>query len=138
MPDGPAYSLDALVKACSIRGAVFLYQQAVQDANADFNLRTEREVLGFIANGGLEDPAYHSTVPLRLNNQDCGAMVDSYFFYSGPSYGYLAFFLAKTSKWAIKSFKKNDRPDPRSLTDPRNFPFLRAFSGKGGLIDEKK
>jgi hypothetical protein len=133
VPGSPSYCFDTFVRACSIRGAVFFFPEALKDAESDFNLRTAHEVTSFIANGGLEGAAFHSSTPFRLNNQDCGAMVDSYFFYSGPVYGYLAFFLRRqTSKWIVKSFKKNDQPDPRNL------PFLRAFSGIGGLIDGKK
>lgn len=41
-------------------------------------------------------------------------MVDAYGFYSGTTYGYIAFmFQPKTNKWIIKSFKKNDRQGPK-------------------------
>jgi len=48
-------------------------------------------------------------------------MVDSYEFYSGTTYGYIAFFQG-SERWVIKSFKKNKEPDIR------NKIFIEALS----------
>jgi hypothetical protein len=82
----------------------------------------------FINNGGLESPNHQNTAPWENNpNPTQPVPVDSYGFFSGTLYGYVAFFRGPKGKWVIKSFKKNDRPDPRFLQ------FQKALS-KAGLI----
>ncbi|MBN2497941.1 MAG: hypothetical protein JXR96_25330 [Deltaproteobacteria bacterium] len=89
---------------------------SVKTARRDFGLSTEDAVREFIGNNGLELPSYIKTDPWANNpNPTQDVWVDVYSFYSGSLFGYLAFFRAPTGKWIIKSFKKNDRPDPRFL-----------------------
>jgi hypothetical protein len=112
-----AYKLSDLVAACGRAGEVFPTRGALITARTDFNLLTERDVRGFIANGGLEQPKFINKAPWKRNPDPSVLIeVDAYAFYSGISFGYIAFlFVQKTSKWTIKSFKKNTEPDPRNL-----------------------
>jgi hypothetical protein len=113
---GPAYSLQDFVAACADGSAVKVLKPAMQTAPS-FGLMTEPEVIAWIGNGGLEKPE-HANTETWLNNPDRTQpiWVDSYNFFSGLDYGYIAFmFQPKTKNWLIKSLKKNDKPDPRPL-----------------------
>ena len=114
---GPDYSLQDFVAACAAGLAVKVLKTAMQTAPHDFGLMTEPEVVAWIGNGGLEKPE-HANTETWLNNPDPTQpiWVDSYNFFSGLDYGYIAFmFQPKTKKWLIKSLKKNDHLDPRPL-----------------------
>ena len=112
-----AYDLSAFIAACGRAGEVIPVQGARITARTDFSLLTDRDIRDFVANGGLEQPRFINKAPWK-NNPDPLVLieVDAYAFFSGVSYGYVAFlFVPKTSKWLIKSFKKNTEPDPRNL-----------------------
>jgi hypothetical protein len=96
---------------------VYVTRGATVTADRDFGLRTQFEVVAFVGNGGVETPAHANTEEWKNNpNANDPIYVDSYDFYSGPKYGYLAFmYNPTTKKWMIKSFKANDRGDPRFL-----------------------
>jgi hypothetical protein len=113
----PAYLLPDFVAACGVKRYAMVSRQAQEDAASDFRLLTQDRVLEFIANGGLEQPRHANTAPWN-NNRDPSVRidVDSYDFYSGCTFGYIAFVHSPTTNmWIIKSFKKNDKPSQRSL-----------------------
>ncbi len=76
-----------------------------------------KEILNFIGYGGLEKLKFIRTKPWKNNPEPkVPVMVDSYEFYSGMHFGYIAFmFIDKTKRWIIKSFKNNNEPDARNL-----------------------
>ncbi len=118
MKDGPVNSLPDFVQACSMATAVYVYPQALEGAKNDFGLCSKKRILEFIADGGLEQPSHANTADWE-NNPDPSTVikVDSYNFFSGTKYGYVAFLLNHvTKKWIIKSFKKNTETDPRFFT----------------------
>jgi hypothetical protein len=86
-------------------------------APTDFGLMTEQAVIDWIGSGGVEKPV-HANTEIWRRNPDSSTTVwgDSYDFFSGPVFGYLAFmFQPKTQRWLVKSLKKNDKPDPRFM-----------------------
>lgn len=115
----PHYELKELVEGCAAEPPkAFVTKGALETAVKDFNLSTQTAVLGFVGNNGLESPYFINTKPWE-NNPDpkVAVAVDAWGFFSGTLHGYLAFFFSPiTQKWAIKSFKKNDKPDPRNLS----------------------
>jgi len=113
----PNYELDSCMRGCAtgLSNATVL-KIAMDTARTDFNLNTQIQVLGFIGNGGLENPCFINSKPWENNpHPHNGIMVDAYSFYSGSLYGYFAFFQSTTGKWVIKSFKKNRNTDPRNF-----------------------
>lgn len=114
----PQYDFQTFVTDCVDGTAkAFVSKGAMDTAKSDFNLNTQEEVLAFIANDGLEKPQFINVVVWK-NNKDKTTviMVDAYAFFSGLLYGYIAFVQSSsTGKWIIKSFKKNEQPDPRNL-----------------------
>lgn len=127
-----ASRLAAIIAACVSGRGVTVLGGARRDAKEQFRLRTSQSVIDFIANGGLEDAKFHSTQPFQLEGPDHGALVDSYEFFSGPNFGYMAFFRNADGIWVVKSFKKNDRRDPRF-----NLAIFDALKRAGKLIDGK-
>ncbi len=114
----PHYKLDDFIGDCAMGNSkAFVTSGAQLTAESDFNLPTQKQVLEFIGNGGLEKPAFINSEVWDKNPEPKQAiMIDAYSFYSGFLYGYIAFrFQPKTGKWAIKSFKKNRDPDTRNL-----------------------
>lgn len=113
----PTYDLNEFLKSC-LEGnpAPFILRGALMTARADFNLKTQTQVLDFIGNNGLEKPCLINVKPWENNpNLAQPIMVDAYGFYSGMRYGYIAFFHSPVRKWIIKSFKNNNQPDPRNF-----------------------
>jgi len=102
-----AYRFSEFVASCA-NHAAFVTRGALLTAQNDFKLRTQKEVLDFIAAGGLERLAYTNTRPWA-NNPDKTrvVMIDAYRFFSGSVQGYLAFGFMNTGKWMVKSFKKS-------------------------------
>jgi len=115
----PAYQLSDLVSACVVgTSKAYISKSAMETAKLDFNLNTQTAVLSFIGNdGGLESPCFINSKQWKNNPNPMNLiMVDAYGFYSGSIYGYIAFFYQSgTSKWIIKSFKKNNEPGARNL-----------------------
>ena len=109
------YNLSDLIRDCGQEGAVWISGGAVESARRDFSLATDGAIREFIQNDGLKEPSFIRTAPWENNpNRDHVTYVDSYSFFSGDRFGYIAFFKAPTTgKWVVKSFKKNDEPDPR-------------------------
>ena len=131
----PAYRLSDLVSACAkTPEKVFVIKGAMVTADSDFQLKTQSAVIAFVGNGGLESPSWINTEPWENNphpqwrsSRDVSVViwVDAHNFFSGPDkYGYVSFLWSPmTEKWNIKSFKKNDK------SDPRNLPFKNALKG---------
>lgn len=119
MAGPPAYNINDFIAACADPRRVAVFGQAQRDAGQHFNLPTKEAVCGFIANGGLESPRLAEGGKEWEKNPTphIPMKVDSYGFYSGPRYGYIAFIESQTTgKWLIKSFKPNKDPDPRTST----------------------
>jgi hypothetical protein len=120
----PEYNLKDLVRDCGEADSVIISRGALETARADFSLATADDIRTFISNGGLEQPKFIRKAPWE-NNKDkkVTIQVDSYEFFSGNRYGYLAFVKVPTGKWLIKSLKNNDRPNPKFLqtrSTPKN------------------
>ena len=113
----PAYKLEDLVAACATRGQAKVLQSALDTAPTAFGLNTEDDILAWIATGGIEKPEHANTETWEKNPDPAQeVLVDSYNFYSGREYGYLAFMYSPvTNKWLIKSLKKNDKPSSRAF-----------------------
>lgn len=111
-----SYKLDDFMRACRIGiGAVTVLTPAERGAREHFNLKSKPDTLQFIGNEGIHGLDFDKTRLWEKNpNPEVPVMVDSYNFFAGSDYGYLAFmFQPRTSKWLLKSFKKNDKHDPR-------------------------
>ncbi len=132
----PTYKWDDFVNACKTgEKAVQVMYDAEQDARNQFSLKTKAETLNFISSGGVHGLDFDKTTPWKNNpRKDTNPiMVDSYNFFAGTDFGYLAFmFQPITQKWLLKSFKKNTK------TDPRNGAFGDAFRKALELLQEKK
>jgi hypothetical protein len=120
----PSYELKQLENACKQGHAeVHIMRPAKKTARADFDLTTKQDIVRFIGDGGLVNPRFINTKKWEKNpNSDKSVMVDSYAFYSGYLYGYIAFMFTG-GKWTIKSFKKNKE------SDARYFPFKDSLKG---------
>ena len=128
-PRGPAYTLQDFIAACSEGSGVRVLNSASPTARSDFGLMTDPDIIAWIGEGGLERPQHANTELWEKNPDPTQPIwVDSYNFFSGVDYGYVAFmFQSKTKKWLLKSLKKNDRPDPRPL-------LLAEQMRKAGLV----
>lgn len=111
----PAYDFETFIAACQAGAGVKVGFDAQQDASTHFGLHTQRGVLSFVGDGGLETPKHANNVPWKNNpDKSVEIRVDSYDFYSGTTHGYIAFlYNPKTKLWFIKSFKPNDKPGQR-------------------------
>jgi hypothetical protein len=103
----PTYDFNNFKLACCKAGQVYATQQAREDADHWFNLKTQRSLLEFINSDGLEKMTHYSTKLWENNpSPEIPIMVDAYKFKTGNLRGYIAFFyVEKTKKWIIKSFK---------------------------------
>lgn len=125
----PAYELSSFIAACQVGGQVFVTRGALQTATSDFGLTKDSDVMAFIGDGGIERPTFVNSVPWVNNPKpENKILVDSYSFYTGTKFGYLAFcYNDNTQKWMLKSMKKNDQ------TGPCLFVVADAFK-KAGLL----
>jgi len=99
----PSYKFSDFKKACKDKNKIAIHSNACKEACKYFNLRTEKDILNFIKNDGLENLLFFNTAPWK---QKPTIMVDAYEFTSGNKKGYIAFFFnTYTKKWNIKSFK---------------------------------
>lgn len=103
----PAYDFNDFKNACGDVNQVFVTLNAQEDADRCFNLKTQRRLLEFINNNGLEMLTHYNSKLLDKNfSPETTIMVDAYKFKTGNLHGYIAFYYsAKTKKWIIKSFK---------------------------------
>lgn len=131
----PAYVFNEFVSACG-KGSrcVYVIKGAAMSANMDFQLKTNTDILGFIANNGLEQPKFINS-KIWENNPDKNnkIMTDAYEFYTGSTLGYISFFY-NNNLWIIKSFKKSLQPGIRNMA----FSELKilAQNNDGGHQDE--
>jgi hypothetical protein len=126
----PKYSITDLYVACKDKqDAVMPLRQALTDADKLFGLKTQKSLLDFIANGGLEDLTFVNTKEWENNPDKSHPIdVDAYEFRSMCKLGYIAFlFNDITDKWIIKSFH---------LSENRNNAMELALI-KAGLIGDK-
>lgn len=110
----PTYDLGAFIEACAQGSKVTVHYDARTGARVEFGLPTEKALLEFIGNDGLEDPEFECT-RIWGNNQNPSTeiMVDSYRFRSGKKCGYIAFLFMPSpgsGRWRIKSFKRDANP----------------------------
>ena len=101
----PCYNFSDFIKACKDKNKIFIYAKAREEACKYFNLHTDKDILAFIINNGLEYLSFFNTKPWEQNpNKTTVIMVDAYEFISGNKRGYIAFFYnGYTKKWIIKS-----------------------------------
>ncbi|MGD9108800.1 MAG: hypothetical protein PVI75_06495 [Gammaproteobacteria bacterium] len=120
----PSYSLNEFKRACKQENTeVNIMTGAKEAARIDFGLTSKEDILNVIGNNRLERPKFISTKKWENNpNPKKPVMVDSYGFYFGYLYGYIAFMFTRGG-WIIKSFKKNTE------IDVRYFPFRDSLKG---------
>lgn len=112
----PSYNWDDFVKACKAGvSSVQVMGKAELGARNDFKLTTKADTLKFIGDSGLSGMQFDKTKEWEKNPTPLvPVMVDSYDFFAGSDYGYIAFMhQPKTNMWLLKSFKKNTKTDPR-------------------------
>lgn len=108
-----SYCIDDFLQACKeevIKGSsiIGLEGWVLRSASRDFNIKTKRSLIEFIAYGGLEDLRFINTSPYRISLEVPPPMCDAYTFSSGFTEGYLAFFFSETNqRWIIKSFHRS-------------------------------
>lgn len=104
------YCLENFILSCKNEPRMIkVIQRDLHKSLRYFNLNTEKELLEFIGNGGLEDLAYVNTKPWE-NNPDKDIkeiFVDAYRFRSGRKIGYMAILKGLPGNYVIKSFHKN-------------------------------
>jgi hypothetical protein len=114
----PTYKLNDFLVACKVGiKDVVVLKTAKTTALQDFKLRSDVDTLSFIGNGGIHGLEFDKSKAWKNNPDPINnpIQVDSYDFFAGSSFGYLAFmFQPFTKKWLLKSFKKNQKPDPRN------------------------
>jgi hypothetical protein len=109
----PGYTYRDFVSACK-KGVsdVYVIKGAMKTAKEDFELKTQGDVLKFIARG-LEKLEWVNTKDWENNpNPTIKILVDAYTFAHGVTRrGYIAFlFNNVTSMWLVKSFRNNEDP----------------------------
>lgn len=104
----PEYAWDAFIAACRA-GNVIPTKAAQRDASLYFQQHTKDQLLSFIINDGLERRIYINSRELeKWNASPPAPIVDAYTFFSGPKKGYIAFYLAPTWYWILKSFHNDN------------------------------
>ena len=109
----PKYVLGEFLKACrndnKQLARVSLVGGVIRKAVEDFSLKTRKDLLEFIANGGLEELEFVNSIEYRLSDEIPPPFCDAYIFKSGFTQGYISFFFSEfQQKWLIKSFHKSD------------------------------
>ncbi len=105
---GAGYDFEVFREACK-QGDVFIFKisEVKKDAKR-LNLFSEKEILQFVA----QPPDRLTFKDSRLLENDLfkskGAAVDAYYFGCGQDTWYLAFLMAVSRKWVLKSFKPSD------------------------------
>ncbi len=107
------YRFEDFINACDEGVHVIVWEPALDGACRDFGIFGKEDLLGFIANGGLESVVPQNTRPWVGNpTPDDPIFVDSYRFKSMNKIGYLAFFFNHhLGRWNLKSFKRSQEWD---------------------------
>ncbi len=106
----PYNFLKQFKKACKHnRKNIIPWGGVLNDADDDFNIRTETQLYEFISHGGLENPRHTNTKPWEKNPKpDNPIMVFGYTFTTMCKKGYIAIMRNElTNKWIIKSFHRS-------------------------------
>ena len=104
----PSYNIADFISECASGSPeVTVSYDAGNEAKSKFNLPTDKDIISFIGNGGLNIRTFKNTESLRKDLAgNKGRMVDAYHFRSGRKIGYIAFIYNDEKKqWRIKSFK---------------------------------
>jgi hypothetical protein len=132
----PHYKISDLIEAC-VAGNVSAWKPATDGARSDFNLYTEAELLKFIGNSGLEKLTFINCKELeKWAGGSPSPMVDAYSFYSGDTFGYIAFYRGAAGRWLIKSFKKNFQSDDRFLPFAKLKALMEESKERGSKEEE--
>ncbi|MBU1345046.1 MAG: hypothetical protein KKE44_22210 [Proteobacteria bacterium] len=108
----PYNFFEKLKKACKDdKDNVSVWKKAKESADDVFKLRTENEIIDFIANDGLENIRDEHVKPLELSkNKENAPMVYSYEFRTMCILGYIAIVdNKKIGTLSIKSFKRSTK-----------------------------
>ena len=131
----PYNHFDKFKKACKRdRKNVILWRGALNDAEEFFNLRTETQLIEFIAHDGLEDLSHQNTKPWEKNpNPQNIIMVYAYTFRTMCQNGYIAIMENElTKKWIIKSFKPSTNKSLALSSNTMQIAFEKAILEKKG------
>lgn len=121
------YDLEAFISACSGIGMVVIYKQAQEDADKLFKLRTQKEILDFIAGRGLEKLEFINTKPWEKNPEPENVIfVDAYNFNAMNQLGYIAI-MKPLENWVIKSFHLSEDRNPSMM-----LALIKAGLAQGG------
>ena len=82
---------------------------AGEGARNNFNLPTDKDLISFIGNGGINTCNFKNSCTQRKELAgNKGKMIDAYHFRVGRKIGYIAFiFNDQKQKWHIKSLKND-------------------------------
>ena len=116
----PEYDIKDFIRACKGNGGrssiVALEGGVRRTADRDFNLKTRKAILSFIATGGLENFEFVNSIQYRRSAEIPPPICDAYHFKSGFSIGYISFFYSESNKkWVIKSFHRDDACGPTAF-----------------------
>jgi hypothetical protein len=116
----PKYDINEFLEACSERdhqpSTVTLVRGVLEKATRDFNIKTRKSLLEFIANEGLEDLEFVNSIEYRISDEIPPPICDAYKFMSGYIQGYISFFFSEfNQKWMIKSFHRSDDNGPSAM-----------------------
>lgn len=124
-----SYNFSDFIKACKYKNKIFIDDKACEGAYKYFNLRTDKDILAFIINNGLEYLSFFNTKPWENNpNKTTVIMVDAYEFTSGGKRGYIAFFYnGYTKKWIIKSFHLSENMNDQMAQAIKKSEIFKLF-----------
>lgn len=114
----PRHDFENFEKCCREKPEnVLIHSPAKQGAREEFGLKTDDDIKSFIADGGLSDRVFVKTDIFKaaqdLRGQEMSA--DVYDFWSGTKFGYFALVHNPNNRaWLIKSFKSNEKENPRA------------------------
>jgi len=116
----PKYTISDFIEACREGdhqpASVTLVRGVLEKSTRDFTIKTKKELLEFIANGGLENLEFINSIEYRISDQIPPPICDAYRFMSGYNQGYISFFFSEfNQRWMIKSFHRSDECGPSAL-----------------------
>ena len=117
------YQLAEFLDACR-SNIIYLPNDVRRDAATIFGLTTQTQLCSYLWELGEERLEYFNTCPLE---RDPALQVDAYeFAETSKRIGYVAFYVAKTGRWVVKSFHLS----VRSKLTTRPFDVLKGFFTK--------